>query len=77
MSALNENVKQKILGLKLTPELLLDCYTAIAEDAVIREVPAGTLIIPLYEDGDLESGDYAPELHFVVRVVEGINNEPG
>jgi hypothetical protein len=70
VSVLNDKVKAKILGLRLTNESLLAMFEEIAADVKIREIPSGTLIVPLYEDGDLKPGDFAPELFFVIRRVE-------
>lgn len=67
---INEKVKAKILGLKLTNEHLLSLFEEIAADVKIREIPAATLVVACFEYGDLEPGDFAPELHFVVRKVD-------
>lgn len=69
MQFLTEKVKQNILNTKINPELMLQVFENIAGDCQIRESPAGTLIVTIYKEGDLDVGDYAPELHFVVRKV--------
>lgn len=67
---ISEKVKAKILGLKLTNESLLSLFEEIAADVEIRDIPAATLVVACFEDGDLEPGDFAPELHFVIRRTE-------
>lgn len=69
MTYLNDKVSGNISATKITPELMLQVFENIAGDCLIRESPAGTLVVLLYKDGDLEPGDFAPELHFVVRRV--------
>ncbi len=69
MSLLNEAVKAKVLALKVSPQAYLELFEAIAADAAIRSVPSATLIVPIFEDGDLSPGEWAPELHFVMRQV--------
>ena len=67
---INDKIKAKIMGLKVAPEHILAVFEDIAADVRIREIPSATLVVPLFEDGDLEHGDFAPELHFVIRRAE-------
>lgn len=49
----------------------VDLFTAVANDSRLKENPSGTLIVPMYDESSgLQVGDYACELHFVVRRVE-------
>ena len=66
---LTEAIKAKIMGLKVNNQAYLELFEAIAADAAMRDVPSATCIVPVYEYGDLSPGDWAPELHFVVRQV--------
>ena len=69
MSALNKAVTAKVMGLKVSNQAYLELFEAIAADAEIRSVPSATLIVPIFELGDLSPGEWAPELHFVCRRV--------
>ena len=54
-----------------TGQSFCDLFNAIANDASIERKPSATLVLPLYDDtSKLESGDWAPEIHFVIRKVE-------
>lgn len=69
LQKLNDAVKAKILGVKVNNEAYLELFEAIMADAQIRELPAATCVVCLYDEGDLQPGEFAPELHFVVRKV--------
>ena len=69
MSQLNEAVTAKVLALKVNPQAYVELFEAIAADAAMRDIPSATCIVPIYAEGDLQVGDFAPELHFVVRRV--------
>lgn len=69
MSILNEATKAKLLALKVNPQAYLELFEAIAADAEISDIPSATCIVPIYDEGDLSPGDWAPELHFVIRRV--------
>jgi len=66
---LNDKVRTKIANLRINPEAMLELFDAVTADAFIRELPSATCVVLCYEDGDLEPGEYAAELHFVVRKV--------
>ena len=69
MSQLNEAVSAKIMALKVSNQAYLELFEAIAADAAMRGVPSATCVVTVYEEGDLIPGEWAPELHFVVRQV--------
>ena len=73
---LTEAIKAKIMGLKVNNQAYLELFEAIAADAEIRGVPSATLVVTVYGEGDLSPGDWAPELHFVVRRVADPELEP-
>jgi len=51
----------------------LDLYRAMANEANLDGSPAKTMILPLYDAAcALQPGDWAPELHFVIRKVESV-----
>lgn len=66
---INKRCQDNILSMKVSPGAFLELFESIAADIEIRESPAGTLVVLCYKEGDLEVGDFAPELHFVVRRV--------
>lgn len=46
-------------------------FEAITQEALAHHLPASTMVMLLYDEEDqLQSGEYAAELHFVVRKVE-------
>lgn len=69
MSVINPVVSEKIRNLRISPDGLLEFYENIAADAEVQNLPASTLVIPLFEEGDLSPDEWAPELHLVVRKV--------
>jgi hypothetical protein len=55
---------------------LLDIFKATVQDTIIQGLPNGTCVIPFYDkDSDLKPGDWAAELHCVVRQVESVNED--
>jgi len=49
----------------------VEMFQAASNEAAVLEKPSVTIVVPLYdEECKLQTGDYAPELHFVVRKVE-------
>ena len=76
MTPLTEAVRAKIMGLKVDNQAYLELFEAIAADANIRGVPSATLVVTIYGEDDLSPGDWAPELHFVVRQVAEPEPEP-
>ena len=69
MKPLNDAVVDKIHRLKINNQAYVELFAAIAADAEMRNLPSATCIATIYDDGDLSPGDWAPELHFVVRKV--------
>jgi len=60
----NESVKQG----------LVDLFRAAANDAESQDLPSGTIVIPFYDESSkLQPGDWAAELHCVVRKVESVD----
>lgn len=68
-----ETCKNKILAMAAAPKIaegFVELFSATIKDAKVGDLPAGTLIVPMYDESDdLQPGDYACELHFVVRKV--------
>ena len=49
---------------------LVDLFKAVTNEAILNNLPASTLVITMYDDNSaLHPGDYAAELHLVVRKV--------
>lgn len=71
---LPKDCELKIRALAAAPQIetaFVELFTAVINDAKIRNLSAGTLVVPMYdENSGFHSGDYAAELHFVVRKVE-------
>ena len=76
MKPLTQPVVDKIMRLKVSNQAYLELFAAIAADAEMRNLPSATCIATIYEEGDLSPGDWAPELHFVVRKVAEPESEP-
>jgi hypothetical protein len=56
---------------KAPPQGFVDMFEAVANDAQAQNLPSGTLAVPMYdENSGLKKGDWACELHFVVRKVD-------
>ncbi len=54
-------------------QAFIELFDAISDDAMIRELPAVTHILPCYdENSGLQPGDWAPEIHLVLRKVEDV-----
>ena len=54
----------------------VDLFRAVSNEAVLKKVPSATFVQLLYdEDSNLQPGDWAAELHFVVRQVESVNDQ--
>lgn len=77
--SLHPDVEKKIMALGESESLrrgFLDIFRATAKDAEIQNLPSGTLMIPFYDaESGLQPGDWAAELHLVVRQVESINED--
>ncbi len=67
-----EDCKKKVLGIADRPQQgFLDLFVAISREAAAEGLPARTLVFPMYdENSGLRPGEYAAEIHFVVRKVE-------
>lgn len=62
--------KIKAMASDNTGQSFCDLFTAIANDSEVQNKPSATLVLPLYDEGsNLRGGDWAPELHFVIRKV--------
>jgi hypothetical protein len=76
--SLHPDVEKKILGLgsgEAVNRGFLDLFKAVVNDCIQQNLPNGTCIMPFYdEDSGLEPGDWAAEIHFVVRQVESVND---
>lgn len=67
---MKEAIENNILGLNISPQRVLDTFKAIENDIKDTDLPAATLAVPLYGIEDkLEAGDWAAELHFILRRV--------
>lgn len=68
---LNKDSSQKILNIgKGEPvnRWFLDFFKAMAKEAVIKDAPSVTLVVPMYDEQTNPAlGEYLAELHFVVR----------
>ena len=75
--SLHADCEKKILALGESESIrrgLLDMFQAVAKDTEIQRLPSGTCIIPFYDaESGLQPGDYAAEMHLVVRQVESVN----
>lgn len=70
---MNSDCAKKIQALdkEFAAGALLGLFTATINDAEEQKLPSATLAIPLFdENSGLQSGDWAPELHIVVRRIE-------
>lgn len=79
MSPLPDDVTKKIMALGRGEAInrgFLDLFRAIANEANIDGSPAKTMILPMYDrDSGLKPGDWAAEIHFVIRKVESVGQE--
>lgn len=73
---LPDDVQQKIMGLgrgEAVNRGFLDLFTAMANEGDVDGSPAKTMILPMYDaSSGLQPGDWAAELHFVIRKVESV-----
>lgn len=52
----------------------IDLFNALSNDAEIQGLPSATLILPFYDEtSGLQPGDWAPEIHLVLRRVESVD----
>ena len=76
MNPLPDDVTKKVMALgrgEAVNRGFLDIYRAMANEANIDGSPAKTMILPMYDkDSGLKPGDWAAELHFVIRKVESV-----
>lgn len=68
----SNELRAKILKMEWSSRAVADLLTAVASEAKACNLPSSTLVIPCYEAGDLQPGDYAPEIHIVCRKVAGV-----
>ena len=55
-----------------------DIFIAVSNDAEAQDLPSATLVIPLYDEAcNLQPGDWAPEIHLVVRKVDHVDSSSG
>lgn len=60
----NESIRQGFIEL----------FVAFSDDAAVRGLPAVTHVLPCYdENSGLQPGDWAPEIHLVLRKVEHVD----
>lgn len=73
------DVERKVMALgrgEAVNRGFLDIYKAMANEANIDGSPAKTMILPMYDSASgLKPGDWAAELHFVIRKVESVEPE--
>ena len=67
------NVKE--FGQNIKAEHLISIFNQMEIEAKDQDLPAITLITSLYGPGEVEPGDFAPEIYFVLRKVEEDVNE--
>ena len=76
---LPSDCEQKVLALgkgEAVNRGFLDIFRAMANEANIDGSPSKTMILPMYDaSSGLQPGDWAPELHFVIRKVESIGEQ--
>lgn len=79
MSPLPADVEKKTLALgrgEAVNRGFLDIFRAMANEGNIDGSPAKTIILPMYDkDSGLKPGDWAAEIHFVIRKVESVGQE--
>lgn len=75
---LPDDVQQKIMGLgrgEAVNRGFLDLFTAMANEGDIDGAPSKAMILPMYDaSSGLQPGDWAPEIHFVLRRVEAADD---
>lgn len=73
---LPSSVEQKVLSLghgEAVNRGFLDIFRALANEANLDKSPMKTMILGMYDaQSNLQPGDWAAELHFVVRKVESV-----
>lgn len=71
--------KEIIMGLGNDKEVrqgFVELFEAFSEDPAVQELPATTYVLPCYdENSGLQPGDFAPEIHLVLRKVTDDNQE--
>lgn len=67
--------EEKLAELQINPQAVRDWFRALAKEADITSMPSATLISAMYDkDSVFTTGQYAAELHFVVRRVDDEEN---
>lgn len=73
---LKPDVEDKVMGLgkgEAVNRGFLDVFRAMANEANFDGAPSKTMILPMYDDSSaLQPGDWAPEIHLVIRKVEAV-----
>lgn len=71
------DVENKIMNLgkgQAVNRGFLDIYKALVNESDMDGAPAKTLVFPFYDrNSKLKPGDWAAELHFVIRKVESVD----
>ena len=71
--------KEIIMGLGDNASIrrgFVELFSAISDDASIRGLPNVTRILPCYDEhSGLQPGDWAPEIHLVLRKVEHVDSD--
>jgi len=53
-----------------------DIFIAVSNDAETQDLPSATLVVPLYDEAcNLQPGDWAPEIHLVIRKIDHVEAE--
>jgi len=53
-----------------------EMFTAISDEGEMQQLPSATLVIPFYDEAcNLQPGDWAPEVHLVVRKIDNVKTE--
>ena len=67
---IHEDCRDRILQTQLTPPNLVALFNKLADEAEKNGLPAATVVTVFYDENcSLKEGDFAAELHLVVRKV--------
>jgi hypothetical protein len=76
---LNSDCVEKIMGIgqgEAVNQGFLDIFNAIVEEINLKDLPSGTMIVPMYgKDSNPQPGDHMAELHFVIRRIAEDNDD--
>jgi len=77
--SLHPSCEEKIMGLGNNESIrrsFVDLFRAVTNNAIVLGVPNATEVLLLYdEDSNLQPGDWAAEIHLVVRQVESVDGQ--